>query len=73
MSDHAPKPRAREWEVGQDAYGRAVILRHGRTYDGKSTWAIETIPSGQRDEGEHIRGLSLECLRAIATVIGGER
>lgn len=61
----------REWHVGQDAYGRTVMLREERNYDGKVLWGIKSLPSSQRDEGEIIRGLSLDSLHQIAGIVAG--
>lgn len=67
------KPRAREWDIGQDAYGRQSILKHTQTYDGKSVWSIQTMPANQRDDGEKITSLSLGNLQTIALIVQGEK
>lgn len=66
------KPKTREWDVGADVYGRTVTLRCSRTYDGKEVWKIITAPSSQRDDGERIDSLSINCLRSIAEIVQKE-
>ena len=67
------KPRSREWDIGKDAYGRQSILKHTRTYDGKSVWSVQTMPANQRDDGEKITSLSLDNLRTIAAITQDEK
>ena len=63
------EPIAIEWDVGQDAYGRHVKLKRGRTYDGKWVWSITSEPVSQRDEGERIQSLSIGALQSIAAIV----
>lgn len=63
------KARKAEYDIGRDAYGRAVTLRFERTYDGKDVWTIHRAEANQRDEAEKVSGLTAENLRALAGVV----
>lgn len=55
--------------LGQDAYGRAVTATRRKAYDGKTVWDIVSQPLSQRDEGERMRGLCDDNLRALAQAL----
>ncbi len=63
------KPKAIEYDIGQDAHGRPVTLTFRRSYDGKELWSIRSEPVNQRDEGERIDSLTAENLRALSAAV----
>lgn len=64
------KARKAEYDIGRDAYGRAVTLKFERTYDGKDVWTIYREAANQRDEAEKVSGLTADNLRTLAAVFG---
>lgn len=66
-----PRPKAMEFDVGNDVYGRPVTLALARDTGGKEAWSLRTLPANQRDEGERMGGLSIANLRAIGEIARG--
>lgn len=62
-------PKAMEFDLGNDAYGRPVTLRFRRNYDGKDLWDLRTEPTSQLDDGERMGSLTADNLRAIARAV----
>lgn len=63
----AVKPSKVEYEIGKDRYGRPTRLV-GEIEGGQQFWSIISPAIAQRDEGEHIRSLTIEQLKAIAQI-----
>lgn len=61
------KPSKIEYEIGKDRYGRRTRLV-GEVDGGQQYWAIISDPVAQRDEGEHIRSLTIDQLKAIGQI-----
>ncbi|GEM_PF-2466634 len=61
------QPTKVEYDIGKDRYGRRTRLISEKD-GGQVHWSIISDPVSQRDEGEHIRSLTSEQLRAIASV-----
>lgn len=65
-----PSPRKIEYEVGKDAYGRTVLLRFEAGYSNHpGSWTINTLAANQRDEDQHVGGLTADVILAMAEVI----
>lgn len=62
------KPSKIEYQVGKDRYGRPTRLV-GEIDGGQQYWSIISDPVAQRDEGEHIRSLTAEQLKAIGQIV----
>lgn len=62
------KPSRVEYELGQDRYGRRTRLIIHRE-PGLDHFEIKSDPVSQRDEGECIRSLTIEQLRAIGEAL----
>lgn len=56
-------------EIGQDAYGRRVTMTRRKNYDGKILWDIKSDALGQRDDGEHMSGLSDDNIRQMTQAL----
>lgn len=64
----AMKPSKVEYEIGKDRYGRPTRLI-GEVEGGQQFWSIVSAPIAQRDEGEHIRSLTADQLKAIGQIL----
>lgn len=62
------KPSKVEYQVGKDRYGRPTRLV-GEMDGGQQYWSIISDPVAQRDEGEHIRSLTADQLKAIGQIL----
>ncbi len=71
-----PNLRKMEYEVGNDAYGRTVLLRFDAGCAGEQPgWEIHVLASNQRDDDQRLGMLTPEVILAMAEVInaGGAR
>lgn len=67
-----PRPKAMEFDVGNDAYGRPVTLALSRDTGGKEVWSLRSLRANQREKkGERMGGLSIANLRAIGEIVRG--
>lgn len=69
----AVKPRKIVYDVGKDVHGRTVLLIYeasgGQAVPSPAQWTIHVLAANQRDEDSVIRGLSAECIRAMAEAV----
>ena len=57
-------PTTISWEIGRDKYNRRVMLHwKGGAFN------IESEPASQRDEGERIYSLTVDCILAAADIL----
>lgn len=67
------KPRKIVYDVGKDVHGRTVHLIYeasgGQAVCSPAQWTIHVLAANQRDEDSVIRGLSTECIRAMADAV----
>lgn len=56
------------YPVGEDAYGRPVMLQFSRRLDGGGIWAVGVVSAGVYDG---VGGLTADNLREIARIAGG--
>lgn len=63
------KAKTIEYDIGRDAFGRAVTLKMVCGSDGRETWEIHRAAGDQRDSAEVVTGLSADNLRAFAGAV----
>lgn len=67
------KPRKIVYDVGEDVHGRTVLLIYeaqgNQSVSSPAQWTIHVLAANQRDEDSVIRGLSAECIRAMAEAV----
>jgi hypothetical protein len=56
-------------QIGNDAYGRTVTMTRRTNYDGKRLWKIVSDPVSQRDDGEHMDGLTDDNIRQMVQAL----
>lgn len=60
-------PQKIEYEVGRDVHGRTVRVIYEAS---GNQWTIHVLAANQRDEDSVICGLTPECIREIAKLVG---
>jgi len=63
------KIRRIEYEVGNDAYSRAVTLILEPSSTGRMEYGIHVEAANQRDETQTVRGLTREVILAMAEAV----
>ncbi len=63
------KIRRIEYEVGNDAYSRAVTLFLEKSGRGTMEYGIHVEAANQRDETQTVRGLTREVILAMAEAV----
>lgn len=56
--------------LGKDSYGRPVTMTRRRSYDGRILWSITIEAANQRDDTQHIDGLTDENVREMTQALG---